>query len=89
MIYREQSNETNTETYKIWPSTDVSPVIVIHTEKALFSNIIYQFLYNHVATAVKVSQGSYVARSSKLVKWEQAHVVTEPDLCNICLGFIT
>ena len=39
--------------------------------------ISYQFLYNHVATAVEVSQGSYVAQSSKIVKRWQAHVVIE------------
>ena len=44
------------------------------TAKALFSdatnNLQYQFLYDHVriATAVEVSRGSYVARSSELVK---------------------
>ena len=50
------------------------------TAEALFSdatNLIYQFLYNHVATAVEVSQGSYVAWSSELVKRQQAHVVIE------------
>ena len=48
--------------------------------KALFSdatNLIYYFLYNHVATAINVSQGSYVARSSELVKRKQAHIVIE------------
>ena len=33
--------------------------------------------YNHVATAVEVSQGSYVMWSSKLAKRQQAHVVIE------------
>ena len=55
-------------------------VLFWHVQQRLFSdatNLIYQFLYNHVATAVEVSQGSYVARNSKLVKRKQAHVVIE------------
>ena len=54
--------------------------VLLHGAKALFSNatnLVYYFLYSHVATAVNVSQGSYVARSSKLVKRKQAHVVIE------------
>ena len=57
MIYREQSDKTNTKT---WPPTDVSRLVLTRTAKALFSdatNLAYQFLYNHVATAIEVSQG--------------------------------
>ena len=32
---------------------------------------------SHVATVVEVSQGSYMAQSSELVKRQQAHVVIE------------
>ena len=61
MIYREQSDEMNTET---WPSSDMSPRFDtdVTTTKALFSDATNLQLisrdkhYNHVATAVEVSQ---------------------------------
>ena len=34
-------------------------------------------IISHVATAVEVSQGSYVEQSNELVKRQQAHVVIE------------
>ena len=34
-------------------------------------------MISHLATAVEVSQGSYVARSNELVKQQQRHVVIE------------
>ena len=53
-------------------------LVLTRTAKALFSNAInLQYDKPRIATAVEVSQGSYVARSNKLVKRQQAHVVIE------------
>ena len=60
--------------------------LLTHATKVLFRNatdLQYQILLinmiSHIATAVdhEVSQGNYVARSSKLAKWQQAHAVIE------------
>ena len=72
-LYREQSDETNTE--RTWPSTDVSRFDT-YSKGSLAMQLI-SYINNHVATAFEVSQGSYVARSNELVKWQQAHVVIE------------
>ena len=73
MIYREQSDEINTET---GPSgTDVFQQR-LSLAMQLTSNIDKPPpLISHVVTAVEVSQGSYVARSNELVKRQQAYVV--------------
>ena len=80
MIYREQSDEINNGTR---PSTDVS--FLKCAAKVLFrdaTDLQHQILLiniSHVATAIshEVSQGSYVTRSGKLVKRQQAHAVIE------------
>ena len=60
--------------------------LMTRTAKVIFcdaTDLQYQILLinmiSHVATAVdyEVSQGNYVAWSSELVKWQQAHVVIE------------
>ena len=43
----------------------------------LISNTDKHDKLSHIATAVEVSQGSYMAQSRELVKWQQAHVVIE------------
>ena len=60
--------------------------LLTHAAKVLFhdtTDLQYQILLinmiSQVATAVdhEVSQGSYVAQSSKLAKWQKAHVIIE------------
>ena len=80
MIYREQSDEIYTET---WPSTDVLSLgmcLVWHIQQRL--SLAMQLISNidkhgYVATAVEVSQGSYMAWSSELVNRQEEHVVIE------------
>ena len=75
MIYREQSDETNIET---WPFTDMSRFDT-YSKGSLAMQLIscHTTVLPRIATEFEVSQGSYVARSSKIVKRQQAHVVIE------------
>ena len=80
MIYREKVMKLTLEHGHPWIS------LLTCAAKVLFrdaTDLQCQFLLinviSHVATAVdhEVSQGSYVARSSRLAKWQQTHVAIE------------
>ena len=53
--------------------------VLFHDATDLQFQILLINMISHVATAVdhEVSQGSYVARSSELAKWQQPHVVID------------
>ena len=58
-------------------------LVLRRTAKAPLAMQLSSYINGSVATAVEVSQGSYVAWNSELVKWKQAHVVKY--IINACL----